>query len=84
MIATMIISYIRAKMQEAKADCVITSKLTYGKLVHELECVYTYKMGNKTVWSEISERQYTIFKFLGVDAPVKPNDIKTIKKKQLS
>ena len=54
MVAVMIVSYIRRKMREAKGNGEITRKFTYKKTVHELESVYTYKMGNKTVWSEIS------------------------------
>lgn len=87
MIAAMIVSYIRSKMAEARKNGVISRKLTFNKVVHELECIYTYKMGNETVWTEISERQRTIFKFLEIDAPVEPNSIKikkeTVKKKQL-
>lgn len=88
MVAVMIVSYIRRKMREARENGKITRKLTYKKTVHELECIYTYKMGNKTVWSEISERQSTIFKFLDIELPVKPKNIKvkkaTVKKKPIS
>lgn len=67
---------------------VINRKLTYHKLVHELECVYTYIIGKKTVWSEISERQSTIFKFLDIKAPAEPKNIKikkeSVKKKNLN
>ncbi len=88
MVATMIVSYIRTKMQKAREDGVITRKLTYHKLVHDLECIYTYRMGSKTVWSEISERQNTIFKFLDVEPPVEPRNIKikreSVKSKQLN
>jgi len=88
MLATMIVSYIRKKMREARSQCVINRKLTYHKLVHELECVYTYIIGKKTVWSEISERQNTIFKLLDIKAPVEPKNIKikkeSVKKKNLS
>ncbi len=81
MIAVMIVSYIRRKMREAKENGKITRKLTYKKTVHELECVYTYKTGNKTVWSEISDRQSTIFKFLEIELPAKPKNIKVKKTK---
>ncbi len=79
MVAVMIVSYIRRKMREARGNGKITRKLTYKKVVHELECIYTYKMGNKTVWTEISERQSTIFKFLDIELPAKPNNIKVRK-----
>ncbi len=79
MVAVMIVSYIRRKMREARENGKITRKLTYKKVVHELECIYTYKMGNKTVWTEISERQSTIFKFLDIELPAKPNNIKVRK-----
>jgi len=81
MVAVMIVSYIRRKMREARENGKITRKLTYKKTVHELECVYTYKMGNKTVWSEISDRQSTIFKFLEIELPAKPKNIKVKKTK---
>ncbi len=87
MIVAMVVSYIRTKMREARENGIINRKLTYNKVVHELECIYTYKMGNKNVWSEISERQRTIYKFLDIDAPVEPSNIKikreSVKKKQL-
>lgn len=88
MIAAMIVSYIRTKMQTARENGITTRKLTYHKLVHELECLYTFLVGNKTVWTEISKSQNTIFNILDVEAPVEPKNIKikreVVKKKQLN
>lgn len=87
MISTMIACYIKTKMKEARDNGIINRKLTYRKAVHELDCIYTYQMGTKTVWSEMSERQRTIYCFLEIEAPVKEKNIKIkkqyVKKKQL-
>lgn len=69
MLSCMIASYMRDRMRDARRNGIINRKLTYGKLIHELECIYTYKMGKKRIWTEISERQRTIFSILGIEAP---------------
>lgn len=79
MLGTMIVSTIREKMSDARKEGKIKGKLTYHKLVKELECIYSYKVGEKTLWSEISERQKTIFSFLGIDLPAEPKVVKVTK-----
>ena len=76
MLSSMIVSTIREKMKEAREQGKINRKLTYNKVIKELECIYSYKIGQKTLWSEISERQKTIFKILGINLPVEPNVVK--------
>lgn len=79
MLGTMIVSTIREKMRQARNDGKINRKLTYHKLIKELECVYSFKVGKETLWSEISERQKSIFDILGIDLPT---DITTVKIKR--
>ncbi len=76
MLGTMIVSTIREKMREARKQGKINRKLTYHKLIKELECIYSYKAGEKTMWSEISERQKTIFDILGIKPPVESKVVK--------
>ena len=87
MLSTMIVSAIREKMRDAREEGKINRKLTYHKLVKELECIYSYKIGEKTLWSEISKRQKTIFNILSIDLPVEPNVVKikrqSVKKKPI-
>ncbi len=79
MLSTMIVSAIREKMRQAREEGKINRKLTYHKLIKELECIYSFKVGEKTLWSEISERQKTVFDILGIDLPV---ELKTVKIKR--
>lgn len=76
MLSTMIVSTIREDMRNARDEGKINRKLTYHKLFKELECVYSYKVGEKTLWSEISERQKTIFNVLDINLPVEPKVVK--------
>ncbi len=79
MLGTMIVSTIREKMRQAREEGKINRKLTYHKLIKELECIYSFKVGEKTLWSEISERQKNIFNILGIELPA---DITTVKIKR--
>ena len=77
MIATMLVCAMRKGIRENRAA--LTRKMTLSRLLHELECIYTYQTGKKTVWSEISERQNLIFKCLSVEPPV---HVPVVKKKK--
>lgn len=68
MLATMLVCSIRKSIRDNRAS--LTRKMTLSRLIHELECIYTYQTGKKTVWSEISVRQNLIFKCLGIEPPV--------------
>jgi len=74
MLAGMISTHIRNAMREHRKE--LTRKMTYNKLLKELECMYTFTIKGKTKWCEISERQALILNCLDVPLPVEPKVVK--------
>ena len=81
MLAGMISTHIRNAMRSHREE--LTRKMTYNKLLKELECMYTFTVKGKTKWCEISERQALLLKCLGVPLPVDPKQVqaKLVKKR---
>ena len=81
MLAGMLSTHIRNAMRSHREE--LTRKMTYHKLLKELECMYTFSIKGKTTWCEISERQSLILKCLGVPLPVDPKKVQArlVKKK---
>lgn len=73
MLAGMLSTIIRNAMRAHRKE--LTRKMTYGKLVKELECMYSFTIKGKTQWCEISEKQAMILRCLGVPLPVKSQDV---------
>jgi transposase len=81
MLAGMISTHIRNAMKAHREE--LTRKMTYNKLLKELDCMYTFSVNGKTTWCEISKRQEMLLKCLDVPLPIAPNKVKvTIKKKE--
>jgi len=64
MLAGMLSTSIRNKLRDNKD--LLTKKLTYNKLLKELEMIYTYEVKGKLKWCEISHLQKSIIKCLDV------------------
>ncbi len=81
MLAGMISTHIRNAMRFHREE--LTRKMTYNKLLKELECMYTFSVKGKTKWCEISERQALVLKCLDVPLPVEPGKVqaKLVKKR---
>jgi transposase len=80
MLAGMISTHIRNAMRSHREE--LTRKMTYHKLLKELECMYTFGIKGKTTWCEISERQALVLKCLGVPLPVDPKQVQAKLKKK--
>jgi transposase len=80
MLAGMISTHIRNAMRAHREE--LTRKMTYNKLLKELDCMYTFSVNGKTTWFEISKRQEMLFKCLDVPLPVAPNKVKVNLKKK--
>ncbi len=81
MLAGMLSTHIRNAMRFHRAE--LTRKMTYNKLLKELECMYTFSVKGKTKWCEISERQAMLLNCLNIPLPVEPNKVQAkIKKKR--
>ena len=74
MLAGMLSTHIRNAMRVHRKE--LTRKMTYNKLLKELEYMYTFTIKGKTKWCEISERQALILKCLDVPLPVEPKVVK--------
>ena len=81
MLASMISTHIRNAMRAHRKE--LTRKMTYNKLLKELDCMYTFAVKGKTKWCEISERQALLLKCLDVPLPVEPEKVqaKLVKKR---
>lgn len=77
MFAAQLVSIIRSKMREHRDK--LGRKLTYNKVIHEMESIYSYPVKGNEVWAEISDRQRLILDCLGVPAPYEP-ETKVVKK----
>ncbi len=81
MLAGMLSTLIRNAMRAHRKE--LTRKMTYNKVLKELECMYTFMAKGKTKWCEISEKQSLLLKCLGIPLPVEQNKIQaTLKKKR--
>ena len=82
MLAGMLSTHIRNSMRAHREE--LTRKMTYNKVLKELECMYTVSVKGRTTWCEISERQALILNCLGVPLPVKPMNVqaKLVKKRE--
>jgi transposase len=68
MLAGMVVSMIRKGMTENKE--VFTRKMTYNKVLHELECINRFQVSaGKLVWGEVSKRQQDIYEALKISVP---------------
>ncbi len=68
MLAGMLVSMIRNRMALHRE--VFTRKLTYNKVLHELECIYQFTLSTgKKVYSEISKKQQDIYEALDIPVP---------------
>lgn len=74
MLAGMLSTIIRNAMRVHRKE--LTRKMTYGKLIKELECMYSFTIKNKTQWCEISEKQAMILRCLDVPLPVRPQAVR--------
>lgn len=74
MLAGMLSTIIRNAMRAHRKE--LTRKLTYNKVLKELDCMYTFSIRDKTKWCEISEKQAMILRCLNVPLPVKPSEVK--------
>ena len=81
MLAGMISTHIRNAMRSHRDE--LTRKMTYNKVLKELECMYTFSVKGKTTWCEISERQALVLRCLSVPLPVEPLKVqaKLVKKR---
>ncbi len=73
MLAGMISTHIRNAMRAHREE--LTRKMTYNKLLKELDCMYSFTVNGKTTWCKISKRQEIIFKCLDVPLPVDPKEV---------
>jgi len=78
MLAGMLSTSIRNKLRDNKD--ILTKKLTYNKLLKELELIYTYELKGKQKWCEISHLQKSIIECLEVPE-IKEITIKTKSRK---
>ncbi len=68
MLAGMLVSMIRARMALHRE--IFTRKLTYNKVIHELECIYRFTLSTgKQIYSEISKKQQDIYEALDMPVP---------------
>ena len=80
MLAGMISTVIRNRMRDHRKE--LTRKMTYNKLLKELDCMYTFEIKGKTTWCEVSERQALILNCLDVPLPVEPKKVTAKLKKK--
>jgi len=80
MLAGMLSTLIRNAMRAHRKE--LTRKMTYNKVLKELECMYTFMTKGKTKWCEISEKQSLLLKCLGIPLPVEQNKIQASLKKK--
>jgi len=64
MLAGMISTHIRNAMRTHRKE--LTRKMTYNKLLKELDCMYTFTVKRKTTWCEVSRKQAMLLKCLDV------------------
>jgi len=68
MLGAMLVSMMRKTMTEHRE--VFTRKLTFNKVIHELECINRFTLAKgKQVWGEISDRQKKIYEAFDIDIP---------------
>lgn len=68
MLGGMLVSVMRKTMSEQPK--VFTRKLTFNKVIHELECINRFTLAKgKQVWGEISDRQKKIYEAFAIAIP---------------
>ena len=80
MLAGMISTCIRNAMRAHREE--ITRKMTYNKVLKELDSMYTFTVKGKTTWCEISQRQEMLFNCLDVPLPIDPKKVQVKLKKK--
>ncbi|NQT58450.1 MAG: transposase [Bacteroidetes bacterium] len=82
MLGGMLVSMMRKTMAEHRK--VFTRKLTFNKVIHELECINRFTLARgKQVWGEISDRQKKIFEAFDIDIPLVEQKVSAkVKKKR--
>ena len=80
MLAGMIATHIRNAMRAHREE--LTRKITYNKVLKELDCMYTFTVKGKTTWCEISEKQAMLLESLDVPLPVDPKKVQAKLKKK--
>ena len=80
MLAGMISTHIRNAMRAHRKE--LTRKITYNKLLKELDCMYTFTVKGKTRWCEVSEKQAMLLKCLDVPLSVDSKEVQAKLKKK--